>query len=131
MPFTADQIINKRIFTKANLKKLNSRLEEIGTIPPGPIGVVFTYVTRGGKVFWMIGESFARGAFLVQHNPAVISLDPQERREIERKEQAKKDKQQIEQKGAVPFYIEKYGRWLIVAGLAGLAITQIFKRQNT
>lgn len=128
MPFTADQILNKRIFAKFPVKKLNSSLQEIGNIPAGPIGVVFSWIVRNGKLYWMIGDDFRKGAFLVQHNSSTISLDASERREIEAREKQKKEDEQKKQKGVIPFYIEKYGKTLLLFALASIAIREYIKK---
>lgn len=127
MPFTADQIINKKIFAKSQIEKYNLSGRKIGVIPAGLIGTVFSYVTRRDGVYWIIGNG--PGSFLVKHNPASISLDPTERREIEQKEKQKKEKEEKEAKGPVSFYIEKYGRWVLFYGLAYVAIREIVKNR--
>jgi hypothetical protein len=129
MPFTADQIINKRIRAKLPVKKLSSNLKEIGTIQPGIIGTVFSYIVRDGVVYWMIGNDFKKGAFLVKHNSRAIALDEADREEIERKEKEKRESEEIEQKGTIPFYIEKYGKTLLLFGLAGIALREIIRKQ--
>lgn len=44
-------------------------------------------------------------------------------------QKAEQDKELIQQKGAVPFYIEKYGIWVIGGILAIVAVKELIKRK--
>jgi hypothetical protein len=126
MPFTADQIIGKQIFAKLPVEKLSTSFTRLGTIQPGLIGVVFSYLSRPDGVYWLIGSGPV--SFLVKHNAARISLDVQERRELEQKEKQKREKELIQQKGAIPFYIEKYGRWVLIFAVGSIVLKSVLKK---
>lgn len=124
MPFSADQIIGKKIYAKTAVKALNSALQPTGQVFPAGrlIGTVWSYVIRNGMVYWIIGN---QNGFLIKQDAAQLSLDPQERKDLELRQQ----RQQIQDKGAIAFYIEKYGKWLLLAGLASVAIREFIKRK--
>lgn len=124
MPFSADQIIGKKIYAKTAVKALNSALQPTGQVFPAGrlIGTVWSYVIRNGIVYWIIGN---QNGFLIKHDAAQLSLDPQERKDLELRQQ----RQQLQDKGAIAFYIEKYGKWLLLAGLASVAIREYIKRK--
>lgn len=120
MPFTADQIIGKKLYAKQPVSRLSYSFNKTGTIQPGFVGVVFSYVTRPDGIYWII--TGGSSGFLVKHDPTKLSLDPVERKQLEIKQQAQKEKELIETKGAIPFYIEKYGRWVLIAGVASIVL---------
>lgn len=124
MPFSADQIIGKKIYAKTPVKALNSALQPTGQVFPAGrlIGTVWSYVIRNGIVYWIIGN---QNGFLIKQDAAQLSLDPQERKDLELRQQ----RQQLQDKGAIAFYIEKYGKWLLLAGLASVAIREFIKRK--
>ena len=124
MPFSADQIIGKKIYAKTSVKALNSALQPTGQVFTAGrlIGTVWSYIVRNGMVYWIIGN---QNGFLIKQDAAQLSLDPQERKDLELRQQ----RQQIQDKGAIAFYIEKYGKWLLLAGLASVAIREFIKRK--
>lgn len=128
MPFTADQIIGKKIYAKQPVSRLSYSMMKTGTIQPGFIGVVFSYITRPDGVYWIIGGG--PSGFLVKHDAARLSLDPFERKALEVKQQLEKDKQEKETKGTIPFYIEKYGRWVLIAGVASIVLKSVLNQNR-
>lgn len=120
MPFTADQIIRKKLYAKQPVSRLSYSLMKTGTLQPGYIGVVFSYVTRPDGVYWII--TGGPSGFLVKHDPTKLSLDPVERKQLEIRQRTEQEKQEIERKGSIPFYIEKYGRWVLIAGVASIVL---------
>lgn len=128
MPFTADQIIGKRLYAKQPVSRLSYSFNRTGTIQPGFVGVVFSYVTRPDGVYWII--TGGPSGFLVKHDSAKLSLDPVERKQLEIKQQVEKEKELIETKGAIPFYIEKYGRWVLIAGVASIVLKSVLNQNR-
>jgi hypothetical protein len=128
MPFTADQIIGKKLFAKQPVSRLSYSFNKTGTIQPGFVGVVFSYVTRPDGVYWII--TGGPSGFLVKHEPTKLSLDPVERKQLEIKQQAQKEKELIETKGVIPFYIEKYGRWVLIAGVASIVLKSVLNQNR-
>ena len=120
MPFTADQIIRKKLYAKQPVSRLSYSFMKTGTIQPGFIGVVFSYVTRPDGVYWII--TGGPSGFLVKHDQTKLSLDPVEREQLEIRQRTEREKQEIERKGTIPFYIEKYGRWVLIASVASIVL---------
>lgn len=122
--FSADQIIGKKLYSKMPVKALNSLLQETGQIFAAGrlIGTVWSYIVRGGVVYWIMDKP---NGFLIKQDAGKLSLDPQERKNLELRQQ----QLLIKDKGAVPYYIEKYGKWLLLAGLASVAIREFIKRK--
>lgn len=128
MPFTADRIIGKKIYAKQPVSRLSYSFNKTGTIQPGFVGVVFSYVTRPDGVYWIIGGGTS--GFLVKHDAARLSLDPVERKQLELRQQTEREKQEIERKGSVQFYIEKYGRWILIAGVASIVLKSVLNQNR-
>lgn len=124
---TADKIIGKGLIAKKNIPKLNSSLTKIGEFKSGDvIGVVYSYIQRGTKLYWLFEPGMNRPPFLVEHgtNNFVITDDISN---AIREQQLQREKelrdQEIANKGVIPYYIEKYGKWLIIV----IASTVIIK----
>jgi hypothetical protein len=113
----AGQIIGKTLFAKKQLDKLNSSLQKIGTFPAGQsVGVVYSYIQRNGIVYWMFYDAMKR-PYYVKHSADSFQFSGGVKEAFE-KESAEKEKELIQQKGAVPYYIEKYGKWVLGAIVA-------------
>jgi hypothetical protein len=73
---TADKVIGKGLYAKKNINKLNSSLNKIGEIKKGdPVGVVWSYIQRGGKVYWMFVKPNESIDFLVLQEPDAFKLE--------------------------------------------------------
>jgi hypothetical protein len=119
---TADKIIGKGLIAKINIPKLNSNFTKIGEFKNGDaIGVVYSYIQRGTKLYWLFEPGINQAPFLVEHgsNRFIITDDirnAMNQQELERDRELRE--QEIANKGVIPYYIEKYGKWLvfIIAG---------------
>lgn len=111
---TADKIIGKTLYAKRQLDKLNSSLQKIGTFSAGQsVGQVFSYIVRNGQVYWLFNDPFGK-PYLVKHDSTAFQFSGSVQEAV-KKEEAEKVKQEIETKGKIPFYIEKYGKWVLGA----------------
>lgn len=108
------------MYAKQPVSRLSYSFNRTGTIQPGFVGVVFSYVTRPDGLYWII--TGGPSGFLVKHEAARLSLDPVERKELEIRQRTEREKQEIERKGTIPFYIEKYGRWILIAAVASIVL---------
>jgi len=126
---TADKIIGKTLFAKKNLTRLNESLVKIGTIVAGsPVGQVYSYIQRGGKLYWMFYD-FANKPYYVLHTADSFKFTG------DLKEASEKQKQEIEniqkeEKGSVPFYIEKYGKVILLYGVGAYLIATYLKSRK-
>ena len=124
--FKASDIINKRIYARGTVPRLNYALQKVGEFKTGQlIGTVFSWIERADGLYWMIGGGST--GFVVKHDKTKISLDPVERRELEVKKNLETEKQKIADQGAIPYYIEKYGKWVLLAALAGIVLKKVLK----
>ncbi len=126
---TADKIIGKTLFAKKNLDRLNSSLVKIGTIVAGsPVGQVYSYIQRGGKVYWQFID-FNNKPYFVLHSPDSFKFSGDVKQAIEEKKQ-EIEKIEKEQKGSVPFYIEKYGKWILIYGIGAYLVATYIKSRK-
>jgi hypothetical protein len=126
---TADKIIGKTLFAKKNLDRLNSSLVKIGTIVAGsPVGQVYSYIQRGGKVYWQFID-FNNKPYFVLHTPDSFKFSGDVKQAIEEKKQ-EIEKIEKEQKGSVPFYIEKYGKWILIYGIGAYLVATYIKSRK-
>lgn len=111
---TADKIIGKTLFARRQLDRLNTSLQKIGIFNAGDsVGQVFSYIVRNGQVYWLFKDPFNR-SYLVKHDRTAFQFSGAVREAIQR-QQEEKTKEQIQEKGKIPFYIEKYGKWVLGA----------------
>lgn len=130
---TADRVINKTLIAKVNIAKLDGALKQIGLFKPGAtIGVVYSYILRDGKLYWMLYDSLNR-PFYVQHGQnrfvitdAIASEIKKQRRELTAEEQ----EQLKNLKGEIPYYIEKYGIWILVSVAAIILLNTYIKNKK-
>ena len=126
---TADKIIGKTLFAKKDLNRLNSAMVKIGTIVAGsPVGQVYSYIQRGGKVYWQFID-FNNKPYFVLHTPDSFKFTGDVKQAIQEKKQEieKIDKQE---KGSVPFYIEKYGKVILLYGVGAYLIATYLKSRK-
>ena len=126
---TADKIIGKTLFAKKNLTRLNGSLVKIGTIvADSPVGQVYSYIQRGGKLYWMFYD-FENKPYYILHTPDSFKFSG------DLKQAAEKQKQEIEniqkqEKGLIPFYIEKYGKLILLYGVGAYLIATYIKSRK-
>ena len=126
---TADKIIGKTLFAKKDLSRLNSSLVKIGTIVAGsPVGQVYSYIQRGGKVYWQFID-FNNKPYFVLHTPDSFKFSGDVKQAIEEKKQ-EVEKVAKEQKGSVAFYIEKYGKVILLYGVGAYLIATYLKSRK-
>ena len=126
---TADKIIGKTLFAKKNLNRLNSSLVKIGTITAGsPIGQVYSYIQRGGNVYWQFID-FNNKPYFVLHTPESFKFTGDVKQAVEKQKQEIENIQKQE-KGSIPFYIEKYGKLILLYGVGAYLIATYIKSRK-
>jgi hypothetical protein len=126
---SADKIIGKTLYAKKKLEKLTSGLTPIGTIPAGGlVGVVYSYIQRNGNVYWQFRDSFGN-FYYVKHTADSFTFSGGVRSAFEQ-QTIEKEKDIIQQKGAIPFYIEKYGKWILGSIVAVSLFTAYLKNKK-
>lgn len=126
---TADKIIGKTLFAKKNLTRLNSSLVKIGTITAGsPIGQVYSYIQRGGNVYWQFID-FNNKPYFILHTPDSFKFTGDVKQAVEKQKQEIENIQKQE-KGSIPFYIEKYGKLILLYGVGAYLIATYIKSRK-
>jgi hypothetical protein len=127
MPFSANDIIGKKLFAKQPVKVLRSNLQETGSIIQSGnlIGTVWSYIQRGNSIYWIMNT---QNGFLIKHDFSKLQLDPTQRKELEIEQRKEIEDQQKKDKGVIPFYIEKYGKIALVSVLAITVLKTYLKR---
>lgn len=126
---TADKIIGKTLFAKKDLTRLNSNFVKIGTIVAGsPVGQVYSYIQRGGRVYWQFID-FNNKPYYVLHTADSFKFSGDVKQAIEEKKQ-EIEKLAKETKGSVPFYIEKYGKLILIYGIGAYLIATYIKSRK-
>ena len=126
---TADKIIGKTLFAKKNLTRLNSSLVKIGTITAGsPIGQVYSYIQRGGNVYWQFID-FNNKPYFILHTADSFKFTGDLKQAVEKQKQ-EIEKIQKQEKGSIPFYIEKYGKLILLYGFGAYLIATYIKSRK-
>ena len=126
---SADKIIGKTLFAKKNLTRLNSSLVKIGTITAGsPVGQVYSYIQRGGKVYWQFID-FNNRPYFVLHTPDSFKFTGDVRQAVQQQKR-EVEKVEKEEKGSIPFYIEKYGKSILIYGVGAYLIATYIKSRK-
>ena len=126
---SADKIIGKTLFAKKDLNRLNSALVKIGTIVAGsPVGQVYSYIQRGGNVYWQFID-FNNKPYFVLHTPDSFKFTGDVKQAIQEKKQ-EIEKIEKQEKGSVPFYIEKYGKVILLYGVGAYLIATYLKSRK-
>jgi hypothetical protein len=126
---SADKIIGKTLFAKKDLVRLNSNLVKIGTIVKGsPVGQVYSYIQRGGNVYWQFID-FNNKPYLILHSADSFKFtgDVKDAVQEQKKQSEKIEKQE---KGSIPFYIEKYGKWVLIYGIGAYLVATYIKSRK-
>lgn len=120
--YTANDIIGKKLFAtrKVTAHYGNAWSTDTFIINKGlPVGKVFSYVyksTPNNDVYWHFYDSNNK-AYFVRADKTRLRLDIVEEADMRSQEQiaaAKKEEQKKKDKGVVPYYLEKYGKPIIV-----------------
>lgn len=123
---SADKVINRTLYAKKDIPVLDSFFRKVSVIKSGNVvGIVSSYIERPGKIYWIIKSNNNKaGFFIVEHaagnfsqtkggiNIAIKKQALEDKAEIE-KEENKLEQLQKEEKGVIPYYIEKYGPWIL------------------
>jgi hypothetical protein len=126
---TADKIIGKTLFAKKDLTRLNSSLVKIGTIVKGsPVGQVYSYIQRGGNVYWQFID-FNNKPYFILHTADSFKFSGDVKEAVQQQEKEAEKIEKLE-KGSIPFYIEKYGKTILIYGIAAYLIATYIKSKN-
>lgn len=129
---TADRIVGKGLIAKVTVAKLNGVLQKVGTFKKGEsIGTVYSYVMKDGKLYWMFYDSFDR-PYYVQHGEGRFVLTDAIKSEIRKQKAEIRQQEQDaikEGKGNVPYYLEKYGIW-VISSIAAIVLLNTYIKKR-
>lgn len=96
------------------------------------IGIVYSYIVRDGNVWWMFREP--NGAFFyVKHVPGNF-VETDEIKAIEQGDidaaELEKERAEIAAKGAFVYYFEKYGKIVLITGVALFGASILLKNSD-
>jgi hypothetical protein len=122
---TADKVINKSLYAKGVVNVYNLPGGAVTRVinDGGLIGIVYSYVTSNGEVYWQFMNPYGV-PYYVKHdtNLSLPGLD-----EIVKKIKDENVAKQIEQKGAVNYYLQKYLPWIVGAVAVALIFPAVYK----
>lgn len=108
---TADKIIGRTLIAKQPVTLLNNMFKPITTIQTDSIiGVVWSYIQRDGQLYWQFKKSGNIFQY-VKHDANKIELSKADKAELKNIQETEK----LKQRGVIPYYIEKYGLWILGA----------------
>jgi hypothetical protein len=126
---SADKIIGKTLFAKKDLVRLNSNLVKIGTIVKGsPVGQVYSYIQRAGNVYWQFID-FNNKPYLILHTADSFKFTGDVKQAVQ-EQKIQSEKIEKQEKGSVPFYIEKYGKWILIYGIGAYLLATYIKSRK-
>lgn len=122
---TADKVINKSLFSKGNVNVYNLPGGLVTkTISNGNlIGVVYSWVTYNGDIYWMFYNTYGI-PYYVKHD---TNLELPDLPAIVTQIQDEVIKKKIETLGAFNYYLQTYLPWIIGAVAIALVVPAFLK----
>jgi hypothetical protein len=127
---TADKLVNKEIFAgDKTVKGYNSAGRQIKTFSPGEsIGIVYSYLNLSSLkvpvLMFYEDPNVLKNPYYVKITDGPFKASPEIKKTIN-KEKIAEEQEQLKDKGAFSFYIEKYGPYV----LATILILAIIKKK--
>jgi len=92
------------------------------------VGQVYSYIQRAGKVYWQFID-FNNKPYYIEHTADSFKFTGDVKQAVE---QQKKEVEKIQkqEKGSVPFYIEKYGKLILLYGIGAYLIATYIKSRK-
>lgn len=93
----------------------------------GNAGKIYSWVERPDGI-WLMFERAGGSFYYIKADIGNFAATDQVIRAYQREKQ-QMERQKMQEKGAIAFYIEKYGIWVIGAVLASVAIREYIKKK--
>jgi hypothetical protein len=123
---SADLVLNKNLYAKGTVLAYDlPNGKVVATFDNGGlVGNVYSWVTSNGIVYWMFNDKYGR-PYYVKHDSNKLSLKelPAILKKIEDEQVAK----EIESKGKLNYYLQKYLPWIVGAVVVAVAFPAIYK----
>ena len=132
---TADKAVGHNLYAKINnVVALEPNLKTVRKVflKGELIGNIYSYIVRDGRVYWMLyltayDMANQKPVYVLHDNTKLLLPDiPEILANIETEER----KKQIEEKGIVPYYIEKYAPYIVGAIVVSFALPSIVKTKK-
>lgn len=123
---TADLVINKNLYAKGKVDIYNSPNGKIirQILDGGIVGKVYSWITPQGEIWWQFYDNYGQ-PYYVKHDSNKLSL--KELPAILKKIEDEKTAAEIQQKGALNYYLQKYLPWIAGAVVIAIAFPSIYK----
>lgn len=122
---TADRVINKSLYAKGVVNVFNVPGGSVSRVitDGGFIGIVYSYVTSDGNIYWQFYNTYGV-PYYVKHdsNLSLPGLN-----DILTKIKDENINKQIEQKGAVNYYLQKYLPYIVGAVVIAFVFPAVYK----
>jgi hypothetical protein len=125
---TADKVIGKNLFSKGAVDLLDlPGGKVIKTIQSGGLlGSVYSYVTYNGMVYWQFYDTYNKPFYAKQDS----NIDFPGLNNVLKQVQDEAIAKEIEKKGALNYYLQKYLPWLVGGIVVALVLPKIIKSTN-
>lgn len=122
---TADKVIGKNLFSKGAVDLLSlPGGKVIKTIPSGGLlGSVYSYVTYNGIVYWQFYDTYKQPYYAKQDS----NVDFPGLNSVLKAVQDEAIAKEIEKKGVLNYYLQKYLPWLISGIVLSMVLPSIVK----
>jgi hypothetical protein len=122
---TADKVIGKSLYAKGDVKVYNVPGGAVTKVleDAALIGNVYSYVTNNGEVYWQFYSNYGV-PYYVKHD---TNLSLPGLNDIIAKIKDENIAKQIEEKGAVNYYLQKYLPWIVGAVAVALIFPAVYK----
>jgi hypothetical protein len=94
----------------------------------GNAGRVYSWIEKPDGIWLMFNRS-GGGFYYILSIPKSFKATEQIK-QLVRVEKAEQDKELKEEKGSIPFYIEKYGKWILIYGVGAYLIATYIKTRK-
>jgi hypothetical protein len=123
---TADLVVNKNLFAKGTVDVYNVPNGKVfkQILDGGIVGTVYSWVTSNGEIWWMFYNTYGI-PYYVKHDSNKLSL--RELPAILKQIEDKQITEEISQKGALNYYLQKYLPWIAGAVVIAIAFPAIYK----
>ena len=94
----------------------------------GNAGKVYSWIEKPDGIWLMFNRS-GGGFYYILSVPKSFKATEQIQ-QIYKVEQATKEQELIDEKGKLPYYIEKYGKWILIYGIGAYLIATYIKTRK-
>ena len=128
---SVDKLIGFNLTAAKQLKAYSEpdlKSKVLYTIPSGgKTGKVWSWVERFEGT-WLVFKKSYGGYYYILALPKSFKLS-EDLKQVYKVEQTKEEQEIVEQKGKIPYYIEKYGKWVLGAFIVVTLAREFIKKK--